>query len=325
MPTHTFQVISFNLWHGLNHTKPFLMPPAEDWTQKKARDSLFHETIRNLKAQSPGIFCFQEVNPVSKKTKIMKESLGLEGHFGEGNVGIRLGNFSYPPLLQEGLATLFTSEFTPLGPEQSKRIVLSGDCFDSRAPILNSPFTFQLKERRIALFCRLKWQNLTFVVVNTHIHHGNPKWKASGDRRLSELTSLFQNLDVYTTPEDLVLLCGDFNCYPGLPEYDLILQKGFQELSLNQKSKESIITWDPSLNPVCQNSVELSQDPLAREWDEQKNAFDHIYLKTPESRKGLLKNVATERIFDKPNSQGIFASDHFGIRCELSFDSSSAY
>jgi endonuclease/exonuclease/phosphatase family metal-dependent hydrolase len=326
--SYQLKIISFNLWHGLDHTKPMIMFPVETWDQKNARDHFFIEGVKSLlQTDSPkqedsktGAFlCFQEVNPARRKTKILRKSLNLDGTFAEANVGIRVGPLSYPFLLQEGLATFWKNSFSPVSETPPERLVLSGGFTELKTPLISIPISLQLSERRVALVVTGLWHDYKISIVNLHLHHGNPKWKKSGDRRLSEIQSLFQKTDDLFRNQDFVFLVGDFNCYSGLPEFQYILDQGFEEISLDSKNKP-IITWDPYLNKICKNSVELTQDPVIREWDEHKNPFDHIFIKkiSPRAKKLKLK-TSCHRLFDKPSPEGIWASDHFGLMAEISW------
>ncbi len=314
------RIINFNLWHGLNHNLPLLLPPVETVEQREDR---FEATIALLKEQileseDPNencltVFCFQEINPLHKKANRIQESLLLDGsHCAEGNVGMRLGNLSFPFLLQEGLGVLWRGS---LQNSQSERIVLSGPFFESKLPILNMPVSAQLKERRVALFVTGEWAGLRVAFITTHLHHGNPEIKESGKRREQELDSIFSHLGPLENSFDFIFLVGDFNSFAPLPEFKKILNFGFEELSLDSQ-KKSLISWDPKVNALCARTTALSPDPRARAWDNKPNAFDHVFWKSNHPAKSNAK-ISAKRILDKPSRDGIWLSDHFGLEVTI--------
>jgi endonuclease/exonuclease/phosphatase family metal-dependent hydrolase len=309
-------LLSFNLWHGLNHNQPKLMLPAETWGEKQAREKSLLETFRNLIPEQ-GIFvaALQELNPIHRKLNLLSNTLNLSSAGAEGNVGLRLGQISYPFLLQEGLGFLWNSQLKTNPILDPQRFVLSGPCPDYKSPFLKIPLTFQLTERRVALMMSGTVGPFKVGFINTHLHHGNPKWKESGTRRENELNTLFeQSKNYFGDDHDFVFLMGDFNCYPGLKEYDLILQNGFEEISLDSNNKP-IVSWDPFENMQCRHSVDMTQDPLIREWDNNKNAFDHIFIKKySNSAKSSKIKTQSKRVFD---TGPVWPSDHYGILCQV--------
>ncbi len=100
MSTQHLTLLTFNLWHGLNHNYPKLMLPAETWSDKLKRDRYVLDALRKAQSTGPFIAAFQELNPVQKKLKAITNALNMNGMAAEGNVGIRVGALSYPFLLQ---------------------------------------------------------------------------------------------------------------------------------------------------------------------------------------------------------------------------------
>jgi len=303
------------------------MFPVETWDQKKEREDIFLAGAREFlsdKADGPktkeiSFVCLQEVNPARRKTRFLKKALNLEGESAEANVGMRVGSLSYPFLLEEGLAILWEPAFTPMGDSPTQRLVLSGNFAEFKAPFFDIPISLQLSERRVALLATGMWEGYKIAMVNLHLHHGNPKWKMSGDRRLAELKSLVKQTESIFKKQDFVILTGDFNCYSGLPEFQFVMDQGFEEVSLDAK-KKPIVTWDPFVNQLCKNSVQLTKDPVMREWDEHRNPFDHVFVKRVSKKaQDIQFKTKSERVFDKPSKDGTWASDHYGIISTLSW------
>lgn len=326
----TVRLLNFNLWHGLDHTKPLLMPPLED---TQTRDNRFLDTLDGLqevlgsrdnlpsdrKKNHLDFLCLQELNPIHQKALKIHSHLQTDGYrVAEGNVGMRVGDFSFPPFLQEGLGMFWKGRFEKIC---HYRWVLSGPFFETQLPVLGIPISTQLKERRVALCVCGQWQNLNIAVVTTHLHHGNPEVKSAGLRREQEIKNIFLGIGSINPKPDLIFLAGDFNCFLGISEFDLFKKNGFEELSLSENGN-SLATWDPNQNPLSAQSRDLSAAPLARAWDNKQNAFDHIFWRpSPQMKKEFsdLPQIKSEITLNRPGPRGHWPSDHFGILTQITF------
>ena len=312
-----FRILTQNLWHGLDHTNMNVMWPTESPSARKRRNASLVEGLKSLLPASPNalsFFCLQEVNPVLRLGRNLGQELGMEVASSDINVGVRVGPFSYPFYLQEGLANLWKG---PLEQKRSRRLVLSGNCADFLLPKLKIPVTLQFGERRGALITTGIWQGLKICVLNTHLHHGPPAEGAS-ERRLRELETALRESKRERDNSDLVFLAGDFNCEPIHSEFQYILQQGFAEISVPRRgaSPSSMLTWDPRNNPICKKTSSLSSSDAATEWDACEHQFDHIFFKSQKPLQNL--RVDARRVLDT-DAFGSWISDHYGLCVDLSW------
>jgi endonuclease/exonuclease/phosphatase family metal-dependent hydrolase len=328
--TKSIRIISSNLWHGLDHTRPLLMLPVENPLESYLRNQAMMSEFVRLRAEpsdSTGrqldLFCIQEGNPVRRAARKFSKQLKMSHAFAEANVGVRVGQLSYPFLLQEGLITLWSEE---LQHTNTRRVVLSNPIPETCLKVaqIDLPMSFQLAERRVALLATGTWQGLTIGVANLHVHHGPPEGTYNR-RRKEEFEVLRDVIQLEAQRCDLFFVVGDFNCEKHHLEYQIIQDLGFCEISTDPQN-QALITWDPQNNPVCSRSAKLNdpEDP-AVQWDSVPHQFDHIMVrvkKTPGALPSSMTYRAT-RIFDQPIS-GHWISDHYGLCAELSWDDQAA-
>lgn len=323
---YRLRILSQNLWHGLDHTQPYVMFPLENplagWlrtqAQKAALRALVEEPTPDSNEEILQVFCFQELNPVSKRLKDFKNVLGMEGHAVPINVGVRAGRLSYPFFLQEGLGIFWRGALE--GVEPGTRI-LSGHATEFNAPLINVPIAFQFAERRGAILVSGTWHGKRFTFANLHLHHGAPN-QESTERRSREIDSLMEWLDPWIQQSDAVFVAGDFNCEHGAAELSSLTASGFEEI-LSARG-EPVVTWDPVANPIARENSRKLDDPIYKEWDERRHQIDHIFYRV----KGLSwANRADarppwtfriQRVLDAP-TLGAWPSDHFGLLVDVSW------
>jgi len=312
------QIATFNTWHGLDHTRPLLMLPAEKSTVREERWQQIVSGLRhfmgfndNHPSRDLRIACLQEVNPMDRRTKSLKDSLLCQLRSMEVNVGIRVGNFSYPPFLQEGLCTLWNN---PVENLEVFRWVLSGKApdFDFIPIVLpfKIPITIQLSERRAAMATLFRYHRLRFLIVNLHLHHGTPN-TGEDKRRIVELKQLFTQIKPLLDRSDVCLLAGDFNCDIGQNDYNQIISEDFVELS-RTKSNGPLNTWDPYGNSIAKSQADHSGEA----WDQNPHQLDHIFLKT--NIKWHLE-MESKLIFAGKDNMA-HCSDHLGLASFLNFE-----
>mgnify|MGYP006287253203 CR=1 FL=1 len=321
MPKH-LRLITQNLWHGLDHTRPKVMFPIETREQNAQRTQALidglAEQMEPLK--DPAKLCLvalQEVNPVGKLTRYLAKKLRCKKYRAEANVGLRIGNLSYPFYLQEGLAFLWSAQ--SLRKFEGERITLSDPIPEFRLVLgkWKLPISLQLAERRVALLIKGIFDGLKIGFVNLHLHHGAPV-PGGHPRRLKELHTLFSNIETEFQSYDYFFLMGDFNFESSHDEVSLLKSKGFTEISLGEKDAP-LITWDSGINPICHlTSSQDKHTDAANKWGDYPRQLDHIFMFDKRNPGKISENVTVSayRLFDKARN-GVFVSDHFGIGVDL--------
>lgn len=322
---YRLRILTQNLWHGLDHTNPYVMWPAENfavgWHRTQAQKTGLRallETDANPE-QVLQVFCLQEINPLNRKLKNLKKDLSMEGVGVPINVGIRAGEISYPLFLQDGVGILWKGG---LKNPQSESRILSGSASEWKTPApLSIPVTLQLAERRGAILVSGEWAGKTFTFANLHLHNGSPAKKECSTRRSREVDTLMEWMDPWIQKSDATFISGDFNCEHGHAELSPLISAGFEEVLT--ALGEPIATWDPKINPIAGASLSKS-DAQDREWDSKAHQIDHIFYKAKGKSWGKREDsrppwtFRVERVFDKP-ILGAWASDHFGLMAEISW------
>lgn len=322
------RLLSQNLWHGLDHTKPFVMWPKEGPVQRFLRTQMQRAGLEELLAtrgtdateELLEVFCLQEVNPLARRMKTFRKDLGMEGVGAPVNVGIKAGPVSYPLFLEDGVGTLWRG---PLNDVTSERLILSGAAAELNAPGGLS-FVLQLAERRGAVVVRGRWNDKTFVFANLHLHNGPPARPAVARRRTLELESLVAGLDVWAKDADAVFIAGDFNCERTDADLEPIRKAGFNDIV--SARGEPVLTWDPVQNPIAKASVEAATDPTEIEWDSRRHQIDHVFYRIKPDSWGVPPGAPppwtfkVSRALDTPRL-GTWISDHFGLLIDIMWTS----
>ncbi len=319
------RVLTQNLWHGLDHTKPLLMPPAENPLSAWLRRGALLRGLRLLRhpeARLDGgevasdaihpvldVFCLQELNPLGRRLRQLAGDLDMRATGKAANVGVRVGPLSYPPLLEEGVGVLWAGPAT--SPVEHAGTI-SGRALEATLPLgagRHLEIGAHFAERRVfcAMDCAFAGQRWLFV--NTHLHSGSPR-NGAATRRGREIEALLDWLLPRMPGFDAVVLCGDFNAEAEHPEMQRLAGEGFVDLVARDEKGEALATWDPFRNALCRRSAELSRhDDAHYAWDTEYHRFDHIWLWTRRTQKW---EIRVDRIFDDP-SGNTWVSDHFGL------------
>lgn len=318
---HRVSVLSFNLWHGLNHSNPLLMLPAENpiaafKRQRAVLRALEREMPTPKKGESGAlqVFLLQELNPIDRQLPKIARRIGAESYGYAVNVGLRLGRLSYPPFLQEGLGTFWRGPFKkkaadPLG--------LSGSYVGRELPF-GIQAGIHLSERRGATLVQGTYAGLQIAFMNIHAHAGPSA--ASVERRHGEIEKAIAWADEIAPDADLLIFGGDFNANADKSEMQSLQRHAFEELSLDSRG-QALATWDPARNPLCRFTNTLSRDPEVVATDSQLRSIDHIFARWKDGKKPKDIKVESRMVFDEAE-EGIWLSDHIGVKVELTWSSS---
>ena len=190
------RLLTFNAWHGLNHSQPMMMLPIqgilENWKRHASllrglRSYLLPSSyLENSNVDCLEVMALQEINPNSRLTQKLKKELGVEAANFPVNVGLRAGALSWPLFLEDGLSTLWR------GPAQNVSVethFLSGHGKDwDIGPLTLSA---QFEERRGALVFKTQWgkPDLRFDIIGHSMGGLVARYFAMyGGRDLSENT-----------------------------------------------------------------------------------------------------------------------------------------
>ena len=336
----TLKIINYNLWHGLGEGF-FKREELEPSSHKKRR---FQEQIRRLKEAQPDILFLQEVNPVSSLSGRIAEELEMKAVYQNTNCGVSFLDLGLPVNLDMGIAILVRP---PLKIKKIKGLKLSGP-----VGFCNPYLTFQYAEFRYALFALAHHpQYGSFLLVNTHFHHGvewsDPvrekikHWEVSGvltasqkeeleetieasnTRREKELKNLFSQLKkLQKHYENLpLILAGDLNSTISSPIYKKIIET--YQLKDSMEIYSSIpYTWNPEVNIKNHKYTEKFDVPVPtfdkeeiksffKKYDQRQRRIDYVFV-SPNIE------VLSHTLFaDQPGEQGIIGSDHFGVMVSI--------
>lgn len=180
-------------------------------------------------------------------------------------------------------------------PEESKT---SGLAALAKFPLLEcSSFKFAAQSQntepqRYLLFAQFKAERETVSLFNTHL-----TWRPDeGEIRKRQADEILN----FIGGQAPAIVCGDFNAAPETPEVRKMSEAGFMDTyeSLNPGSKA--LTWD-NRNPYAAGaSVHLPD-----------RRIDFVFAR------GFDRPESSEIVLEKPNENGVYASDHYGVLSEF--------
>jgi len=193
-------------------------------------------------------------------------------------------SFSYPYILLAYEAGLVIMARFPVGEHQ----VLKYKTISSNE-----------QENRQAILAKLEIKGKQLAIANTHL-----SWRAEDEGvRHQQVKELLQ---VIVDKRDTVLLAGDFNDTPGSAPIKEIEKAGYVNLLRLLYPHNENITWD-NQNPFIQtHSVKF-----------QNRQIDFLFLHKKLLTPNLVKSC--DIIFNRPNPNGIYPSDHYGVLVEIKF------
>ena len=338
--TVSLKVINYNLWHGLGDGY-FKREELEPEQNKKDR---YQEQIKLFKLAKPDILFGQEVHPSSFRASAIGKALGMSPVFHQSNCGISFFNVGLPVNLDIGIAIWVRP---PLKIKKILGLKLSGP-----PGFCNTWLTFQYGEFRYALFA-LAWHPDygSFLLVNTHFHHG-PEWSPvlrekiqswqnsklldsaqveeltkaidkSNKRREQELSALFDKIKELRAHYKSMplILSGDFNSTVESPIYKSLIETHKLTDSMGNFSPTPY-TWDPTKNSENHRYTAKFEPPVPtfdkkevadffKEYDSRQRRIDYVFVS-----EGI--QVLSHNLFaQEPNADGLIASDHFGLELQL--------
>lgn len=317
-PRH-LRIVTSNLWLGLDHHRPLLVPPLETRREREARMLAVEQGLRSVRLDPDRsvdqltVFSLQEVNPVRRLSERLARAVAADGvERAEVNTGVRIGGLSWPPFLQEGLALIWCGAFAArtVAPHR-----LSGGGWEIRVPGLDLSIGAHLSSRRGALVLSGEWLGLKLCLVDLHVHHAAPV-AGKISRRQEELEKLLSLLEPEMAGADATFLTGDFNCDRSHPELKWLERQGFEALSRDGDGAP-LVTWDPSLNALCRKNTDANKVPEELAWESVAQQLDHVLCRRSPSFQPSWR-ASARRVFDSAAS-GIWMSDHCGVVVDLAW------
>ena len=301
----SLKVINYNIWHGLG--SGYLK--REELEPEFHREQRFEEQLRLFKKEEPDILFLQEINPVYSLSRQIAEDLGMPLVSQQTNCGVSVFGAGLPVNLSIGISILVKP---PLEIQKIVGLKLSGP-----AGFCDSAITFQTSEFRYALFALAYHpQYGSFLLVNTHFHHGvewsDPvrkkikSWEDEGVlissqkselekvieesnlRRKEELQNVFSQIgELQKYYNNLPLIfAGDLNSTINSPIYKTIVE--------THKLKDSVEGYFEH-PPSKEEEGSYSQIPYT--WDPVNNEKNHQYTS---------KFELSVPVFEKPEVEAFF-------------------
>ena len=153
---------------------------------------------------------------------------------------------------------------------------------------------------RYVLWACLKVRGKKLFVFNTHF-----SWmledQATRKRQTEDILKLIQD----KADNHELLLMGDLNAPPDSGEIRSLIKKGgFRDLVHEKHPKDAGMTWD-NRHPYVKMAGHVLPD----------RRIDYILAR---GNGPLLKElISCDRVFTQPNSEGFWASDHYGLVAEF--------
>ncbi len=193
-------------------------------------------------------------------------------------------SFSYPYLLSSYEAGLAIISRSPIFKNQTLK-------YKAISP--------SEQQDRQALLVEFKLKGEKILAVNTHL-----SWRI--EDKLIRLEQVQELLQTIANKGYRALLAGDFNDVRGSSPIDEIEKADYIDLCNLVHPKKKLFTWN-NQNPFIQtHSVKFPDRQI-----------DFLFL----HRKLMTSNrvKSCEIIFNRPNQNGIYPSDHYGILTEIEF------
>ncbi len=149
---------------------------------------------------------------------------------------------------------------------------------------------------RGALLAETTFGSQNVILANTHL-----SWKAEdGATRMKQAEELLGLVGEAGLP---AILAGDFNDVPASPVVQQIKKAGFRDL-FERVGEGNGFTWD-NANPFIQSHE--TQFPNRR--------IDFLFM--DERLAEIYPPLSSRVVFNQPNREGIYPSDHYGVTAGL--------
>jgi endonuclease/exonuclease/phosphatase family metal-dependent hydrolase len=149
------------------------------------------------------------------------------------------------------------------------------------------------KDHRVVAHARFEWQGRTIDAYSTHLHETPEGWAI----RATQIHDLLDWVDA-TRGGGPAVMAGDFNAELAAPEMGLLVERYVDSFR--------------GANPDASREEGATYN---RRYGGDRGAIDHIFVER--RAKSRLKPRKSEVIFRTVGSDGVWASDHFGLIATL--------
>ena len=182
----------------------------------------------------------------------------------------------------------------------------TGSVFLSKFPVSASDYLVMKTQSptedylRYALYAELDADGKKLALFNTHLSW-RPGESVVRQRQVDELLDF---IDAKAGEGETVVM-GDFNAAPGTPEIESMMVRGqFIDAYRTANPDSDGMTWD-NAHPYVQMASETLPD----------RRIDYLFYRNGRRILGDLCSV--KRVYRRPDSAGIYATDHYGVLAEF--------
>ncbi len=180
----------------------------------------------------------------------------------------------------------------------------SGLVLLSRLPILASEIEVLSARSPLEEYRRyLLWAEIVLGERTLHLFNAHLSWHPQDEAtRKAQVRELWQRMNEKTGSDKLLM--GDMNAAPDSNEIRWLLnESGLVDTFAAKNPADSGITWD------TENRFTSQQKPHTL-----NRRIDYIFCAGDDLAKSL---SSCQVVFDRPDTHGIFASDHYGVLAEF--------
>jgi endonuclease/exonuclease/phosphatase family metal-dependent hydrolase len=335
-------LVNMNVWFGLEARGFVTFGEYESGAKKKDRFKILTDGFKDLQSDVIGI---QEANLLPGYARTLSAALDCDAVWKVTNSGVKI--------MGGGIPTNFTAGSAVLAPK-GRRLKYLGARRISGYGIQSKYFSFHFKELRDVMAVLVFVRDQPIIIFNTQTHFSvvwNQRWEIQlnslidsyqlkpkkkenllkkiqkgQDRRRQEISRLIAFVKRITTVYKYpYVIMGDFNTTADTREIiDLVGELNLLDAYGVRNPQKKGYTWDPGKNTNTRYDASLfwvggvtPKDPFNRlkaEFDgNMARRIDFIFL-SYQFEPDMIKKARL--IFTEP-TDGLFASDHFGIQVVL--------
>lgn len=336
--TRSLKIATINVWSGLDYNGSFKMGEYET---PETREQRFQILLSQIKLLSPNVIFLQEANPIGEFSRRLADSLSFDEIHQVCNAGIKIGSFGIPANLKEGIAILSNPK---LNLNYFDTWKLSGSF-----GLFGDIFTIHFSESNFALVGTIKVNGAVFYLVNAHLNANVPddtsiivkynnyrKQNSIGEsdyrealelrdekiqKKKTEFEELTSKLKELPT-ECPCIIGGDFNTASTDSSLKYFIAENKLTDAFIKNNTPEKYTWNVLENENVIFSTNFfdadgnklkGYDILSSIYDAVPRRIDYIFTDHHFKKDDFIDY----KIFLDSASNGIHASDHFGVIAKI--------